>query len=131
MNRATAMHAHSSPRDDHHARSRLTRAGSVVSRALQHALLGAIAAYRLIVSPVLPSTCRYVPSCSAYARDAVETHGPFRGAWLAVRRLLRCHPWGGCGHDPVPTHQHPGRQTEKGTAADRAITPVDGVGSLS
>ena len=48
------------------------------------------------------STCRYVPSCSQYAREAVETHGAMRGSWLAARRIARCHPWGGHGHDPVP-----------------------------
>jgi putative membrane protein insertion efficiency factor len=48
------------------------------------------------------SPCRYVPSCSQYAREAVETHGALRGSWLAVKRLARCHPWGGHGHDPVP-----------------------------
>ena len=49
-----------------------------------------------------PSPCRYWPSCSAYALEALETHGPVRGTWLAVRRLLRCHPWAGSGVDPVP-----------------------------
>jgi len=50
-----------------------------------------------------PSPCRYVPSCSTYALEAVELHGALRGSWLALRRLLRCHPWGGHGFDPVPT----------------------------
>ncbi|MBK6668238.1 MAG: membrane protein insertion efficiency factor YidD [Actinobacteria bacterium] len=50
-----------------------------------------------------PSPCRYTPSCSAYAIDAIETHGAARGSWLAVRRVSRCHPWGGHGFDPVPT----------------------------
>jgi putative membrane protein insertion efficiency factor len=49
-----------------------------------------------------PSPCRYVPSCSTYALEAVETHGAVRGGWLAVRRVSRCHPWGGHGYDPVP-----------------------------
>jgi putative membrane protein insertion efficiency factor len=49
-----------------------------------------------------PSPCRYVPSCSTYAHDAIETHGAARGTWLALRRLSRCHPWGGHGFDPVP-----------------------------
>lgn len=58
-----------------------------------------------------PSPCRYVPSCSTYAREAVATHGAGRGGWLALRRLLRCHPWGGHGFDPVPDdrHRHPAR----------------------
>jgi len=58
--------------------------------------------YQTCLSPVLPSSCRYYPSCSAYAYEAVEKWGPWRGAGLALRRLLRCRPWGGHGYDPVP-----------------------------
>lgn len=65
-------------------------------------LLALIQAYRYGISPVLPASCRFYPSCSAYALEAVRRHGALRGAWLALRRLLRCHPWGDCGHDPVP-----------------------------
>ena len=70
---------------------------------------------RLLIAPIRlyqvvrhgrPSPCRYFPSCSAYAIEAVETHGAWRGGWLAVRRLLRCHPWGGSGVDPVPDALH-------------------------
>ena len=50
-----------------------------------------------------PSPCRFVPSCSTYALEALEEHGPVRGSWLSARRLCRCHPWGGSGYDPVPT----------------------------
>lgn len=53
-----------------------------------------------------PSPCRYVPSCSDYAIEAVEAHGAARGGWLAVRRVGRCHPWGGAGFDPVPGRDH-------------------------
>lgn len=59
-------------------------------------------AYRLLVSPLLGPACRFAPSCSAYALEAIATHGPLRGWFLALRRLLRCHPWGGAGYDPVP-----------------------------
>ena len=54
-----------------------------------------------------PSPCRYVPTCSQYAREAVEAHGAARGSWLATRRLCRCHPWGGQGYDPVPVREAP------------------------
>ena len=65
--------------------------------------------YQWLVSPVLnsfmpltPSGCRYLPSCSHYAHEAIDRHGAFAGGWLALRRILRCHPWGGEGYDPVP-----------------------------
>ena len=72
------------------------------SRAIGLSLQGAIRAYQLLLAPVLPPSCRYYPSCSHYAAEAVETHGPVRGSILAARRILRCNPWGGSGYDPVP-----------------------------
>lgn len=63
---------------------------------------GAIVAYRYILSPVLPGTCRFQPTCSAYAQEAIRRYGAATGSLLAIRRLARCHPWGGWGYDPVP-----------------------------
>ena len=57
---------------------------------------------RACISPMFPPACRYVPTCSQYAIEAITKHGPVRGLWLALKRLLRCHPWGGSGYDPVP-----------------------------
>ena len=65
-------------------------------------LLLMIRGYQLGISPYLPPACRYTPSCSAYAAEAIRKHGAGRGSWLAARRLMRCHPWGGSGYDPVP-----------------------------
>jgi len=65
-------------------------------------ILGMIGFYRAVVSPWLGPACRFTPSCSAYAEEAVRKHGSAKGSWLAVKRLLRCHPWGGSGYDPVP-----------------------------
>ena len=58
--------------------------------------------YQRYISPLTPPSCRYTPTCSQYAVEALQKHGPLRGSWLALKRLLRCHPWGGSGYDPVP-----------------------------
>jgi putative membrane protein insertion efficiency factor len=68
-------------------------------------LRGAIRAYQWFISPLLGAPCRYIPSCSHYADEAIATHGVLYGSWLAFTRLLRCNPWGGSGYDPVP-HKH-------------------------
>lgn len=87
---------------------------------LRTLLLGLIRFYRSAISPYTPPSCRYTPTCSAYAIEAIERHGAGRGSWLAFRRLLRCHPWGGHGFDPVPgphTHHH-GVSAAAGGASD-------------
>ncbi|MCD7936151.1 MAG: membrane protein insertion efficiency factor YidD [Tannerellaceae bacterium] len=58
--------------------------------------------YRYCISPLTPASCRYVPSCSQYAVEALKKYGPLKGSWLTCKRLSRCHPWGGSGYDPVP-----------------------------
>ena len=58
--------------------------------------------YQILLSPLLGQSCRYHPTCSQYAVEAIEKYGPIKGIWLGVKRIARCHPWGGSGHDPVP-----------------------------
>ena len=58
--------------------------------------------YKYAISPLTPASCRHIPSCSQYALEALKIHGPFKGVYLATRRLLKCHPWGTHGYDPVP-----------------------------
>ena len=69
---------------------------------LKWLLLVPVIFYQRCISPFTPASCRFTPTCSQYAREAIMKHGPFRGFYLAVRRILRCHPWGGSGYDPVP-----------------------------
>ncbi len=89
---------------------------TLIRRAATHVLRAPILLYRYTLSPLIGPVCRYQPTCSAYALEALERHGPVKGTWLTLRRLARCHPikWlgGGEGHDPVPavtnaeTHAH-------------------------
>jgi len=82
------------------------------SRLLSRPLLGLVWLYRVVVSPLLGANCRYQPSCSEYARDALLRHGAFRGSVLVVRRIGRCHPWGGSGYDPVPDDARSDRESQ-------------------
>ncbi|MFM7638718.1 MAG: membrane protein insertion efficiency factor YidD [Bacteroidota bacterium] len=61
-----------------------------------------IRVYQYVLSPLLPNSCRFVPTCSQYGVEALQKHGPFKGLWLTLKRISRCHPWGGSGYDPVP-----------------------------
>lgn len=58
--------------------------------------------YQYLISPLLPTTCRYTPSCSSYTIEALKKYGPIKGGWLGIKRIVSCHPWGSHGHDPVP-----------------------------
>lgn len=73
-----------------------------LTQILTQALLMPIYFYRNFISPITPPSCRFTPTCSQYAIEAIRKHGPFKGLYLTIRRLLRCHPWGGSGYDPVP-----------------------------
>ena len=75
---------------------------NAVSRALARPLIGLVRLYRFAVAPWLGGNCRFQPTCSSYAIEALETHGVLKGGWLALQRIGRCHPWGGSGYDPVP-----------------------------
>lgn len=74
----------------------------LLRQALVWLLLLPIYFYKGAISPLTPPSCRFTPSCSTYALEAIRKHGPFKGFYLALRRILRCHPWGGSGYDPVP-----------------------------
>lgn len=73
-----------------------------VSKAFSFLLCLPIVFYQTCISPFTPATCRFTPTCSEYARQALKKHGPIKGLWLAIWRILRCNPWGGSGYDPVP-----------------------------
>lgn len=77
-------------------------ASGPATRLVALLLLGLIQAYRQWISPLIGPRCRFIPSCSAYGLEAISRHGPWRGGWLTLRRLLRCHPFSPCGCDPVP-----------------------------
>ena len=73
---------------------------------LQRLVILPISFYQRAVSPLLPPACRYTPTCSQYMVEAVQKHGALKGLYLGIRRILRCHPWGGYGYDPVPDEFH-------------------------
>lgn len=70
--------------------------------AIRRVVLLPVYFYRWCISPLFPPTCRYTPTCSAYMVEAVMKYGVMKGGWLSIKRIMRCHPWGGSGYDPVP-----------------------------
>ena len=73
-----------------------------MKKILIYPFLFLIKIYQNLISPFFPATCRYQPTCSHYAKEALEKHGLIKGGFLALKRILSCHPWGGSGYDPVP-----------------------------
>ena len=73
-----------------------------MKRIFSFLLLIPIKIYQTIISPLLGPSCRFTPTCSQYAVEAIQKYGPFKGSWLSFKRILKCHPWGGSGYDPVP-----------------------------
>jgi len=73
-----------------------------MKKILSKMMIGIIRFYQYAISPYLPPSCRYTPSCSAYGIEALKKHGPFKGGWLTLKRIASCNPWGGSGYDPVP-----------------------------
>ena len=80
----------------------MRRLAKLISTVIAKIMLGIIWFYRHCISPLLPPVCRYTPTCSQYAVEAIKKYGPFKGGWLAAKRIMRCAPWGGSGYDPVP-----------------------------
>ncbi|MDZ7608009.1 MAG: membrane protein insertion efficiency factor YidD [Cyclobacteriaceae bacterium] len=77
-----------------------------MKKLISYILIGLVKFYQGSISPLLPSSCRYTPSCSQYMIDALRIHGPFKGLSMGLKRISRCQPWGGSGWDPVPPKEH-------------------------
>ena len=78
------------------------KAAKLIRSVLVTILILPVRFYQKFISPLTPPSCRFTPTCSQYAVEALRKHGQVKGLWLAIRRILRCHPWGGSGYDPVP-----------------------------
>jgi putative membrane protein insertion efficiency factor len=80
----------------------------MIGRALSAVFIFFVRSYQVLISPWLGSNCRHQPTCSAYMIEALREWGPFRGLWLGLKRIVKCHPWGSKGFDPVPSKKHHG-----------------------
>lgn len=80
----------------------MRKALQLMSKAVTTLLILPIRFYRVCISPLFPPVCRFTPTCSQYAIEALKKHGPVKGLWLSICRICRCNPWGGSGYDPVP-----------------------------
>ncbi|PTX42072.1 hypothetical protein C8P64_2486 [Christiangramia gaetbulicola] len=74
----------------------------MLNRWLSNILTAIVQFYKKFISPLTPASCRFQPTCSSYMLEAIELHGPVKGFWMGMKRISRCHPWGGSGYDPVP-----------------------------
>ncbi|MBR5784215.1 MAG: membrane protein insertion efficiency factor YidD [Bacteroidales bacterium] len=74
----------------------------MIKKLLLTIMIGLVRFYQICISPYTPPSCRFTPTCSQYAIEALRKHGPLKGLWLTIKRILRCNPWGGSGYDPVP-----------------------------
>ncbi len=74
----------------------------MLNRWLSYILTALVQFYKRYISPLTPASCRYQPTCSSYMLEAIQVHGALKGFWLGLKRILKCHPWGGSGYDPVP-----------------------------
>ena len=96
-----------------------------LAKLLAQPLVLLVKLYQLVISPMLPPSCRFYPSCSHYSVEALQTHGVFKGSWLTVWRIVRCNPFHPGGYEPVPPaskHIHPAEETPKGAATES--TPI-------
>ena len=75
---------------------------NIIIKTITFPFIIVIKIYQVLISPLFPSSCRYTPTCSHYTVEALKKHGLFKGGWLGIKRISKCHPWGGNGHDPVP-----------------------------
>jgi putative membrane protein insertion efficiency factor len=79
----------------------------MIRKAATYMMIGLVRLYQLLISPLFPPSCRHIPTCSQYTIEAIELHGPFKGFWLGMKRISKCHPWGSSGYDPVPPKKSP------------------------
>jgi uncharacterized protein len=84
----------------------------LIQKLISGLLIGLVRLYQLLISPLLGANCRHMPTCSAYMIGAIREWGPFKGTWLGLKRIGRCHPWGTSGHDPVPSRRQPPRPAQ-------------------
>lgn len=77
----------------------------MIRRIINAIFIFPVKIYQWIISPILPNSCRFQPTCSQYTIEAIKTWGPLKGIWLGIRRISKCHPWGGSGYDPVPPRE--------------------------